>query len=185
MLTDASTRRPSPAGASGRQTPMPVRRPAGGRARTFSRLPGPVRASARLPRAEFAVFLVVVPLLSTPVLLATMGAVWAAGSAAALTAVVGWLCAARRVMIGTGWIADRRLWRYRITHGDQLRSVELLDSAHGGVLRLTPHAGRAHRLRRNEFDRPDARAALATVVTSGTATVGPGVRQALALPAAG
>lgn len=150
------------------------------RALTRSRLPGPVRATAGLPKAEFAVFLVVVPLLSIPVLLATMGAAWAAGVGLALTAVVGWLCTARRVVIGTGWVADRRLWHYRITHGAQLRWVDLVDNAHGGILRLTPHTGRAHRLRRPEFERPEALAALRTVFASGTPMIGHSARAAIA-----
>ena len=149
---------------------------------TRGALPGPVRASARLPKAEAAVFLVLVPLLSVPVLLATMGAAWAAGVTVVLTAAVGWLCAARHVVVGNGWVADRRLWHYRVTYGAALRTVELLDTAHGGVLRLTPHTGRPHRLRRTEFDRPDAQAALATLLAVGTATVGAGVGRALALP---
>jgi hypothetical protein len=126
------------------------------------------------------VFLVLAPLLSVPVLLATMGAAWAVGGTLVVTAVVAWVCGARRVAVGDDWLADRRLLRYRVTHGAQLRAVELLDTAHGGVLRLAPHTGRAHRLRRSEFDRPDTRAALAGVLSSGTPEVGPGVRQALA-----
>lgn len=150
------------------------------RALTRSRLPGPVRATAGLPRAEFAAFLVVVPLLSIPVLLATMGAVWAAGVGGALTAVVAWLCAVRRVVIGNGWVADRRLWHYRVTHGAQLQSVDLVPTAHGGVLRLAPYQGRAHRLRRTEFERPEAVAALRTVFASGTPTIGNSARAAFA-----
>lgn len=153
------------------------------RALTRSCLPGPVRASAGLPKAEFAVFLVLVPLLSLPVLLATMGGALAVWVTLALTTLVAWLCAARRVVIGTGWVADRRLWHYRVTLGTHLRSVDLLDTAHGGVLRLTPHHGRAHRLRRAEFTRPEALAALRTVVASGTSSVGNSARVALAPPA--
>ena len=162
-------------------------RPAAGRSQlepssrvlTLGRLPGAVHGSARMPKGEFATFLVVVPLLSIPVLLATMTATWAAATTVALTAVVGWLCAARRVVIGNGWVADRRLWRYRVTHGGQLRAVELRETAHGGVLRLSPHTGRAHRLRRTEFDRPEARAALRTVLAAGSPTTNPGARTAL------
>ncbi len=153
------------------------------RALTLSRLPGAVLASARLPKAEFAVFLVVVPLLSIPLLLATMTAAWAVTIAIALTTIVGWLCAARRVVIGNGWVADRRLWHYRVTRGGQLRGVELLENAHGGVLRLSPHTGRAHRLRRNEFERPEARAALRTVLAAGSPTTNASARTALATTA--
>ena len=161
-------------------------RPAPGavRAVTLGHLPGPVLASVGMPRAEVAVFVVLAPLLSAPVLLATMGAAWVAGGALAVTAVVAWVCGARRVAVGDGWVADRRLWRYRVTSAAQLRAVELLDTAHGGVLRLSPHTGRPHRLRRTEFDRPDVRAALGGLLSAGTPAVGPGVRQALALPPA-
>ncbi|CAA9337930.1 MAG: hypothetical protein AVDCRST_MAG07-2197 [uncultured Frankineae bacterium] len=172
---------PEPApGTSGPWLPVP--RPGGARVLTRAALPGPVRASVGMPRAEAAVFLVLAPLLSVPVLLATMGAAWAVGGTLVVTTLVAWLCGARRVTVGNDWVADRRLVTYRITHGAQLRAVELLDTAHGGVLRLSPHTGRAHRLRRTEFDRPDARAALATVLSSGTADIGPGVRQALGMP---
>ena len=147
-----------------------------------STLPGPVRASSGMPKAEVAAFLVLAPLLSVPVLLATMGAGYVVGGALAVTTLVAWVCGTRRVAVGDGWVADRRLWRYRVTYGAQLRAVELLDTAHGGVLRLSPHSGRPHRLRRTEFDRPDVRAALAAVVAAGTPALGPGVRQVMALP---
>ena len=145
-------------------------------------LPGPVRASAGMPGAEMAVFLVLAPLLSVPVLLATMGAAYVVGGTLVVTTLVAAFCGARRVAVGDDWVADRRLLRYRITSATQLRAVDLLDTAHGGVLRLTPQTGRPHRLRRSEFDRPDVRAALAAVVSAGTPALGPGVRQAVALP---
>lgn len=160
----------------------PTRRGVTSTVLTRRALPGPVQASVGMPLAEVAAFVVVVPLLSIPVLLATMGAAWAAGTALVLTAAVGWLCAARRVVVGDGWVADRRLWRYRITHGAELRAVELRDTAHGGVLRLSPHAGRAHRVRLSEVSLPAARTALATVLDGGSPEIGTGVRRVLTAP---
>ena len=128
-------------------------------------LPGPVHDSSGLPAAEAAVFTAVVPLLSIPLLIATMGAPWVLLGAGAVTGLVVWVCLARRVVIGRGWIADRRLWGYRVTHGADLRRTEFVHNGHGGVLRLHPGHGRAHRLREAEFGSVQARTALVGVVT--------------------
>ena len=131
-------------------------------------LPGPVQSSSRLPAAEAAVFTAVVPLLSIPLLIATMGAPWVLLGAVAATGLVAWVCLARRVVIGRGWIADRRLWGYRVTYGTDLRRTEFVHNGHGGVLRLHPGHGRAHRLREAEFGSVQARTALVGVVTGGS-----------------
>lgn len=144
-------------------------------------LPGPTVSSSRLPRAETAAFVVVLPLLSIPVLLATMGAAWAAAAGVGLTAVVTWLCLARHAVVGRGWIADRRLFRYRVTEGNDLRVVEFLPNGHGGLIRLHPDTGRAHRLRAPEFTDPALRAALADVVAGSDAVVSVDARAALGL----
>ena len=130
-------------------------------------LPGPVHTSSGLPAAETAVFTGVVPLLSIPLLVATMGAPWVVLVAAAATGLVAWVCLARRVVIGSGWIADRRLWGYRVTDGAALRTTDFVHNGHGGVLRLHPSQGRAHRLREAEFGSLQARTALVGVVTGG------------------
>jgi hypothetical protein len=131
-------------------------------------LPGPVHSSSGLPAAEAAVFTAVVPLLSIPLLIATMGAPWVLLGLLAVTGLVAWVCLARRVVIGRGWIADRRLWGYRVTHGADLRRTEFVHNGHGGVLRLHPGHGRAHRLREAEFGSVQARTALVGVVTGGS-----------------
>lgn len=105
--TATATTAHAPTGRSAPPAPAQRQPARTSRALTRSRLPGPVRGTAGRPEAESAVFLVVVPLLSIPVLRATVGAAWAAGIGLALTTTVGWLCAARRVVIGTGWVADR------------------------------------------------------------------------------
>ena len=148
------------------------------------RLPGPVLASAGLPWSETAAFVAVVPLLGVPVLLATSAAAWAATTVLLLTVAVAALCLARRVVLGTDWLADRRLWRYRVTHRSELRAVRFVENGHGGLLKISPRVGRAHRLRRPEFDRREVRVALARLLQSGGPEVGPGVRAALGLPAA-
>ena len=130
-------------------------------------LPGPVLISSGLPVAETVVFTGVVPLLSIPLLVATMGALWVVLVAAAATGLVAWGCLARRVVIGSGWIADRRLWGDRVTHGAELRSTDFVHNGHGGVLRLHPAQGRAYRLREAEFGSLQERTALVGVVTEG------------------
>lgn len=139
-------------------------------------LPGPVHASSGRPPAESAAFTSVVPLLSIPLLIATMGAPWAVLGTAATTGLVAWVCLARRVVIGRGWIADRRLWGYRVTHAADLRRTEFVHNGHGGVLRLHPGRGRAHRLREAEFGSAQARTALVGVVTGGRQSELQGVR---------
>jgi hypothetical protein len=125
-----------------------------------------VHSSGR-PAAETAAFTGVVPLLSIPLLIATMGSPWVLLAAAVSTALVAWVCLARRVVIGQGWIADRRLWRYRVTDGADVRSTDFVQNGHGGVLRLHPARGRAHRLREAELGSVRARTALVGVVTGG------------------
>jgi hypothetical protein len=139
-------------------------------------LPGPAHTSSGRPHAETAAFTAVVPLLSIPLLLATMGAPWALLGAAAATGLVAWVCLARRVVIGQGWIADRRLWGYRVTHAADLRTTEFVHNGHGGVLRLHPGRGRAHRLREAEFGSVQARTALVGIVTGGRRPELQGVR---------
>ena len=159
--------------------PAMPRRP---RPRRRSELPAAVLSSTGLSWFETIVYVTLVPLLSVPLVLATMGAGWVAVVALALTAVMAWLCASRRVTIGDGWIADRRLWRYRVTRAADVRAVELVPNGHGGVLRVHPHDGRPHRLRRPEFETAQARAALSTVVAVGNPQVDANVRALLDLP---
>ncbi len=144
-------------------------------------LPGRALAQGRLPGAERAVFTSLVPLLSVPALLATGGAPWVVGTALVLTAVVAWLCLARHVVVGHGWVADRRLWRYRVTHAGDLRAVELVGNGHGGLLELRPHVGRPHRLREPEFASPSSRRALAALVVLSGASACPHSRRLLGL----
>lgn len=144
-------------------------------------LPGEVRASVGLPAAETAVFVAVVPLLALPVLLATMAATWAVAAALVLTAAVAWLCLARRVVVGGDWVADRRVWRYRVLPVAQLRLVELTENAHGGLLLLRPQSGRPFRLRRPELTRGDLRAAVSSLLADGTARLADGVPAILGL----
>lgn len=151
--------------------------------RTTHRLPGPVTTSCRLPAAEVAVFCAVVPLLSLPVLLATMAATWALLVALVATAIVAWPVLARRTLVGDGWLADRRLWRYRVTAAEQLRAVQVVDDGRGGLLRLHPTVGRPHRLRCTDFHAAPARSALAAVVAAGPATLDRGAARMLSLPA--
>ncbi len=145
------------------------------------RLPGEATTSSRLPWAETAVFVTVLPLLSIPVMIATMGAAWAATTGLALTGVIAWLCLARHVVVGQGWIADRRVFRYRVTQARHLRAVELVHNGHGGLLKLHPHGGRPHRLRVHEFIHPQVRGALADIVTASDASVCAGAQKALGL----
>ena len=173
-MSDATSPALSPAGT-------PVRTPSGGRALGRRALPGPVSSSQGMPWAETAVYVAVVPLLAVPVLLASMADALALGTTLLLTALVSWLCLARRVVIGDGWLADRRFWHYRVSHGQHLRLVELVENGHGGLLRLHLHSGRAHRLRLSEYSSLDARAGLATVLSAGTPRLGNGVPAALGL----
>jgi hypothetical protein len=149
----------------------------------YGQLPGPVRASCALPSAEAAVFTAVVPLLSIPVLLGTMAAMPAALASVVVTALVGALCLTRRTVVGHDWVADRRLWRYRVTHADALRAVEVVPNGHGGLLKLHPHGCPPHRLRATELQGRDVRAALRDVVRASDAEVSASARSALALPA--
>jgi hypothetical protein len=149
----------------------------------YPQLPGPVHASSALPSAEVATFTAVVPLLGVPLLLLTMSAVPAAVATVVATALVGAVCLSRRTVVGHDWVADRRLWRFRITHADALRAVEARATGHGGVVRLHPHGSRPHRLRAAELHGPAMRSALTGVVLRSGATVTPAARSALGLPA--
>jgi hypothetical protein len=152
-----------PSATSGRR-PNAVRR---------SGLPGRLLAEARLSRIEQAVFMAVVPLLSVPALLATGMAMWVLAPTLALSAAVSWLCLARHTVVGRGWVADRRLVRYRVTHAVHLRAVEMVANGHGGLLKVYPATGRPHRLRAVEVSATGLRAALAALVDGSRATVSP------------
>lgn len=115
-------------------------------------LPGRVYASAHTPLAEVAVISVVVPFLSVPLLLVTMAPFWAYLIAGLLTSVVAWLALMRRVVVGRSWIADRRLLTYRIIHVSDISRVDVVDTAHGGAIKVYPTNGRAHRFGRVEID---------------------------------
>lgn len=144
-------------------------------------LPGAAVTSIRLPWAETAVFVTVLPLLSIPAMVATMGAPWAAVGAVVLTSVVAWLCLVRHAVVGRGWVADRRFFRYRVTEAQNLRAVDLVENGHGGLLRLHPLTGRPHRLRAHEFSGPQAREALADLLAASDASVCRGATNALGM----
>jgi hypothetical protein len=148
----------------------------------YQQLPGPVRASSALPSAEAAAFTAAVPLLSIPLLLMTVSAVPAAVAAVAVTALVGALCLARRTVVGHDWVADRRLWRFRVTHADALCAVEVVHNGHGGLLKLHPHGARPHRLRAAELHGRAIRSALTELVLRSSAEISPSARSALGLP---
>ncbi len=97
-----------------------------------------------------------------------MGASWVAIGAAAATAFVAWTSSARRVVIGSGWIADRRLVGYRVTYGADIDTTDVVENGHGGIVRLRPTHGRAYRLREVAFGSVQARQALASAVTART-----------------
>lgn len=153
-------------------------------ARATRRLPGPALAVGRPPRAETVVFMTVAPLLALPILLATMVALWAVTVTVVLTGTFTWVLLARRVVIGRGWIAERRLLRNRITFATQLRVAELVHTEHGGILRLHRHVGRPHRLRLVEIDAPSIRRALTELLAASPA-VDHRVALALAISTAG
>lgn len=153
------------------------------RAMRAKQLPGRVYASARVPLGEVATLTVVVPFVSVPLLLATMAPLWAYGISVLLTFTVAWLALARRIVVGRSWIADRRLFAYRITHVADISRVDVVETAHGGAIKLYPAHGRAHRLGRVEIDSERVRVTLAAMLLDGPHTVAPQVVNALRMPA--
>ena len=147
------------------------------------RLPGPANVTSGVPVTETAAFVAAVLLLGVPALLATQGSPLVLATVVALAAVVTWLCVVRRVAVGPDWVADRRFWGYRVTGASSLRAVTFVENGHGGLLKLHPHAGRPHRLRRPEFGNPAVRTALTGLVTTGSLRLGSGVPDVLGLSA--
>lgn len=146
------------------------------------RLPGPCTARTGVPRAEVAAFAVVVPLLSVPVLLASMTATWAlvlsgVGSLAVLLVLLR-----RGAAVADGWVAHRRLGRWRLVPLSQVHAVQYRETAHGGHLYLANAAGRGLRLRVPQWDAGNGARALADAVRTSGARVDDRAAGLLGLP---
>ncbi len=155
--------------------------PTTGRSWTRGGMPGPVRASARVPLSEALASLFVVALLFVPVAVWTQGAAWVPVTAAAALLVAGYLLWARRVLVGDGYVAVRQVGRFHIATADHVRHLELRPSPHGGVLCLHTDDGRCMRLRRCEVSQPDINAALRLLAGTVDGTRDPRVEHLLGL----
>lgn len=145
-------------------------------ARTWRRsgLPGPVIATAGTRPAELVLSVVVVLLLAVPLLVWTQGAPAALLTVAAALAVVAYLAWARRVVVGSDYVAVRQLGRYHVAHVDHVRHLELR-AMQGGALCLHTDDGRTMRLRRPELEKPAVSAALRELVDCSSGSVDPRV----------
>ncbi len=147
-----------------------------------SDLPGRGVARTGVPRSEALVSLGVVVLAFAPVLLWTHGSVWTVLALGAALAGMGYVLWARRVVVGTSWVAVRQLGRYHVATVDHVQHLELKPSQHGGVLCLHTDDGRCMRLRRVEVAEPGVGAALRSLAARHGGTRDGRVEELLELP---
>lgn len=127
------------------------------------RLPGPVLASHHVTAAEVVAWLVIALVVPVPLLLWSGFAGWAWAVAAAVLVVTAGLLWADRVAVGEGYVAVRRLLRWRVLAADDLARVTARPSAHGGIVRLDCANGGHLVLHRGELE-PGVEQALQTLV---------------------
>ncbi|MCW2776780.1 MAG: hypothetical protein JWN17_505, partial [Frankiales bacterium] len=156
--------------------------PTTGRTWLRSRLPGRSVARAGVPLSEALTSLLVVALAFVPVVVWTQGAAGAFVALAASLVVLGHVLWARRVVVGTSWVAVRQLGRYHVATVDHVQHLELRPSQHGGVLCLHTDDGRCMRLRRVEVARPDVNAALRELAARHGGTRDSRAQELLGLP---
>ena len=129
-----------------------------------SALPAPPVAVTGCSRGEAVVVVLVVPLLFGPVFLATGGAAWPIVSCVLLTAAAGYLVWARRVVVGAGYLAVRRLGRYHVASIRHVTGWRVRPAQHGGVVVVLTDDDRRMRIRPVEAGRPQVNAALRSLL---------------------
>jgi hypothetical protein len=130
------------------------------RAVTRRGLPGPMRAQVRVPSAETAVYLTLVPLAFLPLLLATVAAVPTLAALAATTGAVATLLAVQRIVVGDDYVAVRRLHGYRVVPAAAITAIRARPSQRGGTMRIDVVNARPLRLRHVEAAHPAVNTAL-------------------------
>lgn len=132
-----------------------------------SAMTGRILAQQGVPTAEFLCSLLLVALGFVPVLVWSQLAPWAVIATVVSLAVATAVMRARRVVVGTNFVAVRSLLRYRVAQVNHLRHLQLRPTQRGGQLCLHTDDGTCVRLRRVEVDAPAVRAALVDLASCG------------------
>lgn len=147
-----------------------------------SRLPAPPSAEAGVPLSEGVASVLIGAFAYVPVALATDYAPWNYLVAAALVLALSYALWSRRVVVGPGYVAVRKLGPYRVASAEAVTSGSLRGSQHGGVLLLRTSDGRTMRMRRVEYSQPEVNAALRDLVLQTGRRYDEGVMRLLELP---
>ena len=130
-------------------------------------------ASAGVPASEAVTSLVLVALCFVPVLVWSQLAAWSLISLGAALLVTCSAIGARRLVVGSDFVAVRSVLRYRVAPVDAVRHLRLRPTQRGGQLCVHTDDGHCLRLRRVELEDPAVRQALTALAGCGTSTRDP------------
>ena len=147
-----------------------------------AQLPTPRTASAGVPLSEGVTSVFLGAIAYVPVALFTDYAAWNFVVAAVLTFALSYALFSRRVVVGPGFVAVRKLGPYRIASAESVTAGALTHSQRGGVLKLRTGDGHTMRLRRVEYSKPAVNAALRAFILGTGRKYDEGVMQLLSLP---
>ena len=152
-----------------------VRRVASPTTATVLRLGGGRQAVARtgVPASEAVASLVLVAVCFVPALVWSQLAAWSLIALAAALLSTGYAVWARRLVVGTDFVAVRSLLRYRVATVDHVQHLRIRPTQRGGQLCLHTDDGHCLRLRRVELDDPQVRVALTALAGCGRSTRDP------------
>jgi hypothetical protein len=140
-------------------------------------------ATAGVPAAEAVTSLVLVAVCFVPALVWSRLAAWSLIALACALVVTGCAIRARRLVVGTDFVAVRSLLRYRVASVDHVRHLRLRPTQRGGQLCLHTDDGHCLRLRRVELEDAAVREALRALAGCGSSTRDPLTCALLALEA--
>lgn len=147
-----------------------------------SALPARPVAEAGVPLSEGITSVLIGAVAYIPVALVTDYALWNYLVAAVLVIALSYALWSRRVLVGPGYVAIRKLGPYRVASAEAVTSGSLRGSQRGGVLMLRTSDGRTMRMRRVEYSQPDVNAALRDLVLQTGRRYDEGVMRLLELP---
>lgn len=145
-------------------------------------LPAPITGRQGVPFIEGVTSVFAGSLLYIPVALVTKYSAWNYLVATVLVLLLSYALCSRQVVIGTEFLAVRKLGPYRLASAASIVQGALLPSQRGGVLKIHTGDGRTMRLRRIEFTQPEMNAQLRKLLLGIDKPYDAGVMQLLDLP---
>ena len=127
-------------------------------------LPQPRTGMVGVPLAEGVSSVLLGSVLYVPVALFTSYAPWNYLIAALAVVVLSYALWSRRVVVGPGFVAVRKLGPYRVAPSESILAGGIKPSGRGGVLVLRTGDGHTMRLRRVEYTSPAVSAELRRIL---------------------